>query len=902
MDNRQPPEQRGVEQEESAAFTGNLGKTQTIHLHVAMADGSIRSVEVYRVVNVGTNPELRERALTGEIHRLEDGQQLALPFVYHDPQARKFALVIPLVLSHLELKERAKLLNELSEDSAHEVPRYVRECTTVTGTRALDTFLNEPPSSFDEGFSKLPPEQKEMHLKAMESDLAQTQRYVSEREQLVASMAERLSAQEEILRKREQQLDARQRDLVLREQRLEEWPAKPEKQSSSYRPAIVDGEWREVSSFPPKSAEAPSSVALSVVESTVERVVEDGEVVEVDSPKSSIREQIGKIDRVRLSGPPPLKLRPGISPPSLNRRGASFPPDASGDDRLTTVAPHPGENDVAPPPLPVSRSVRDDSTLVRDSEVMTVINPDVEPPSHFLSSEDRQIAMVLDQALWLFVRVEDVHIYSYRRSLELLIQYREYQRYPIVFLTLVTERKEEFWIRRAVLDPYRDSDRKIIEALAQSYSANVVLYVGSDYLQTLRITSQRETIAREVLERVEEQIENTQNNVSAADARELAFEEPPPVDTDDLPFISYRRKTPTAAAVAMLVEQLVLWIQPERIRQAVLTYSIPRHAIDASIKRLLTESIRFGLALPDELRDKAIKIGLAADHADLIDRQLKAFAASLEQGETDLDSDAIAANWRKLLDTADALDIAVDDAIRIVARRNRISSLPNVAAKRPLKSLSVEQLHDRLKQEEIDSELIRELTRRGDPALLPGIFDSFVHLQAEEIYRVMPYMVQYGNDVIDVLINALSSESVHVRQASALALGKLKPRRAMEPLIAQLQNEKTNIWSEFARSIGDYGNGILKSVVRALQTSEGTDQRFVVTLAHLVNNGCSHQVGKLEKDADPRIASAARKATAQYSRMKWEDQAIREGRPLNNATPPLRFSQIFFAELAKLEG
>jgi hypothetical protein len=903
MKSRKRPEQRDVEQSESASFKGNLGKTQTEHVHITAADGSIRSVEVYRVVNVATHPELRDRVRSGDLHRLEDGHDLALSFVYHDPEARKFALVIPIVLGHLELKERAKLMNALAEDSTHEVPRYVRECTTVIGLEALEVFLGESSSSKLEDFSKLSVKQKARYLDESEREFKQRERALAERERDIAAMAEAIAARDEKSRKREQQLDARQRDLTLREQQLGQRLVQRAERYSPYQPLASDGEWREVSSFPPQSVRIQPVDELAFIDHSLERVVRDDEFVELDSPTPFSEEQKRDANRsiTRNSGPPPLKLRAGISPPPLVRRDFSNPPYDYSDGQSRSVAPVLNGGEAVPPPLPNSRTESDDACTVTDSDVIRVVSPEVEPPSHFLSSEDLQIAVVLDQQLWLFVRVEDVHIYSYRRSLELLIQYCEYHEYPMVFLTLVTERKEEFWIRRAILDPYREGDREIIEALARSFAANVALYVGGEYLQTLRVAAPREAIAKQILERVVEASAEGESEISSADARELAFEEPPPVFSQELPFGPRRRGTATLTLTATEVDRLISWMPPDKMRQAALTYSIPQQVIDTSMKRMLGEAVKFGIALPDELRAKAVAMGLADDQADLIDKQIKSFALGVQQADPAFNREAISANWSKLIDLADRFEVAVNDATRRLARASIIPGATRSIELPPYHSLSTEQLRDRLKQSDLDSDVVRELCRRRDPALLKEIFQSFVRMRTEDLFRAMPDVVRFKDEAVGELINTLSSDHIDLRHASALALGRLKPRRAIAPLIKQLQREKTNIWSEIARSIGDYGGDALKQVVQALRTSEGTDQRFVVTFAHLVNNGCSQQIGKLEKDTNGRIASAARKATAQYSRVKWEDQSIRENRPLNNQSTTLKNSQVFFAELAELQ-
>ena len=94
-------------------------------------------VEVFRVVNVGERPELREPALDGTLHRLDDGQVVDVPFIYHDPEAQHFVLVIPHGARGRELSERAKLLDSLMKEHEEEVPDYVRHFAIVYGRLGL---------------------------------------------------------------------------------------------------------------------------------------------------------------------------------------------------------------------------------------------------------------------------------------------------------------------------------------------------------------------------------------------------------------------------------------------------------------------------------------------------------------------------------------------------------------------------------------------------------------------------------------------------------------------------------------------------------------------------------------------------------------------------------------------
>ena len=100
-------------------------------------------IEVFRVVNVGEHPELREPALSGALHRLDDGEVVDVPFIYHDPEAQDFVLVIPPGARGRELSERAKLLDSLMTEHDDDVPDYVRHFAIVYGARGLAHHIDD---------------------------------------------------------------------------------------------------------------------------------------------------------------------------------------------------------------------------------------------------------------------------------------------------------------------------------------------------------------------------------------------------------------------------------------------------------------------------------------------------------------------------------------------------------------------------------------------------------------------------------------------------------------------------------------------------------------------------------------------------------------------------------------
>ena len=198
---------------ESAAeppYTGPLGVTRRESASVPSPDGSPRRIEVVRQVNVLTDPLLARQALDGTLHRVQE-LELAVPFLFHDPSARRFALVVPAARAHEELRLRAELLQRLADDASEVLPGYVREARAVVGPGGLRRYLEESSRS---------PDKTDPRIEA-------TQRAVSEREERVHRLAAELSRREDELvsaqndlARREQELDRRLGEVIHREDRV----------------------------------------------------------------------------------------------------------------------------------------------------------------------------------------------------------------------------------------------------------------------------------------------------------------------------------------------------------------------------------------------------------------------------------------------------------------------------------------------------------------------------------------------------------------------------------------------------------------------------------------------------------------------------------------------------------
>ncbi len=124
-------------------YTGPSGRTRMERVRVFRTDREPLEIEVFRVVNVAEYPELREPAIAGTLHRLDDGGVVDVPFIYHDPDAQRFVLVIPDGARRRELAERAKLLDSLMKEHEQDVPDYVRHFAIVYGPHGLASYADD---------------------------------------------------------------------------------------------------------------------------------------------------------------------------------------------------------------------------------------------------------------------------------------------------------------------------------------------------------------------------------------------------------------------------------------------------------------------------------------------------------------------------------------------------------------------------------------------------------------------------------------------------------------------------------------------------------------------------------------------------------------------------------------
>jgi hypothetical protein len=287
------------------AYDGAPGRTRREALHVTMPGGVIQSIAAHRVVNVGTDPDLREPALQGVLHRFESGEELAIVFVYHDPAARKFALVVPPPLRHRELTERARLLEALEADADHPIPGYVRHFAVVVGLSELAEYVDLPSSAL----SALEAARREAALRDEAARLEALEAAAMERERDLQDRERDLQDREQQLREASERLSAAEADLVARERALEQALA----EQAASMAEVIDDDVEAVS-------EEVEALAGDEVEAVSEADVEELGGAAADAPAEEFTDEVTEVSDLEVQPVEPDTLSSGVPLDALLRQ------------------------------------------------------------------------------------------------------------------------------------------------------------------------------------------------------------------------------------------------------------------------------------------------------------------------------------------------------------------------------------------------------------------------------------------------------------------------------------------------------------------------------------------------------------------------------------------------------
>lgn len=956
---REAPRAAAREDDSEPPYEGEAGRTRLEPIHVLVPTGQTRSIRVYRAVNVGTDPELRGPTLAGGLHRFETGEELAIPFVYHDPSARRMVLVVPESLRHEELRERAKLWERIAADTAQPVPRYVREFGVVIGVADLAAWLDRAEA---EGQARSAREQalasREQELRvaeeavskrAAEADatqestkqrdeqLAQRAQKLDEREQLVAQREAKLAEREQRLHARAEdvtrredelatsteELEARERELQVREQELEarvesvrqrELDVAQRAAAAPVKAPATEDDVEEVEEIEPlrtnphaeiggesveMEEEAPTLGAEAVEDVSDDDVSEEAVEDEVDDV-----EEISEIEPVEDTG---VGIRAADTDGGFaEERTHIVPPGAvAAAEDGDAIVPAPP----APPTAKPAPSAKAEAEAQAKAKAKTKTKSDEdELPASMKKDATIELRASIGEggAVRLAVRLAEGQEAAFREgALDLLAQLVVVQGYPVVLLALVAPGDDRPQVRRGALDPRHPDDKKVLEALRRAFRAQAALFSrDGKHLVTRDVASPREVNVAMLLERIARM---PLGGGDSATAVERALAAPPPVREVGHPFQADASESASARGALESLERLIQWSAPEKLDRALLALSIPRDVVDAAFRRVLDDAMRFGLALPDSLRARAVSLGVAGEPGELVGKQIQAFLELTSRGDRGgLGLEEVATNWEQLLSAAADNEVAIDAATHDRAWQAIRASRGESSGSHAVAEIDASKIPDMgppelvllLEHPKARRLAALEICRRRDTELVDTLYKAVRKMPRADVVCIVPKLVGFGEAAGDALIDGLSARKTFVRQASALALGELKLRRAVVPLVHLLQSEPSDVWHEVARVLGEFGMASFRTLSRVLKDPKTAPERFPHALAHLAVHGCLKQVEELAHDSDPKVAKMAQEALDLRDDAKGRSKAVRGDASVETADAVRQFSRRFYQELA----
>jgi len=533
----------------------------------------------------------------------------------------------------------------------------------------------------------------------------------------------------------------------------------------------------------------------------------------------------------------------------------------------------------------------------------------VPPPPGFLRDAEREMDVLVEEGVRLFARLDASREKAFDVGADLLVQLAMVQGYPVAILALVAAGDDARpYVRRAAIDGRDQNQRVVLDALRRHFAARVALYTSDGrYLRTIEVFARREPNAALVAERTSKPSEA---QIDGPTACERALAAPPPVREAGHPF-TLADDAPAASSAhdaATAVVRLAAWATPERIDRALLVLSVPREIVDATFRRVLEDAIDFGMGLPAALRDRAVALGLANEPGELVTRQIESFrrtASTKNQGA--LGTDEIAANWETLLAGAAEYEIAIDSDTHDVAwKAIRAAKGEESAAVgggdvdlSKIAQMGPPELVLLLEHPRARRSAAIELCRRGDAELVDAVYKAVRKMPRPEVVRVAAKVVGFGEAAGDVLIDGLTARKTFVRQASAVALGQLKLRRAVVPLLHLLQSEESGVWKEVARVLGELGQASYRPLLRAAKEPKSPEDRFAYALAHAANAGSRKALQAVAKDPSEgdRLMRVAQQAIVLEDEAKRDAQEVRGERAYEGGDPVKSFSRRFYQEL-----
>lgn len=872
--------QRPRETVTEPSYTGPLGVTRREHAFVPTPDGAPRRVEVVRQVNVLSDPLLARQALDGTLHRVQE-LELAVPFIFHDPTTRRFALVVPPPRAHEELQLRAELLGRLATDPSDVLPAYVREGRTVVGPVGLRRYLDEAARSTG---------QTDPRIEASQKALTEREERLHKRAQEVTRREDELVAAQNDLAAREQELDRRMAEVVARE----EAAAAEDHALRANIAALTSRETRlrareeallhREAAFSDATHEAAArlDVTLARSPSRDDEGRRDSQIVETPSGAARAAEVIegsppsGRLSNEMIMSDEPLEV-------DLDDL-APVRPSATGEHPTSAISVIETLAVGAPSDVVETLAVGAPLDVVETLAVGAPIEPvAVAAPA---ARTDRAYAAVVEGEVrvW-FQGTSEVAQQLAAGAVVPVLQADPDASLPIAVLTVRAEGAAPVYTRVA-LDLTRPEDRAVVESLARDFRVRAeVVSAGGRALGGSALGAPCEANAQRVLALL------TARSPGSAEAHQEALEalgrEGVLWHGGDSVTVSFNDDH--ALSTATGVEGALAGYEPlldkAFLDRFVIARGVSLTQVEAFGKRLCLAALRCGVVPSEALVRRALELGIAPDEKALATRALTAYARTVEGGATTIGRTPKSASqaWAPLLAWAKRVGVSVPDAARAAIASlydpdDPASVSPPDARTAPsaesIATMSESELVSWIDHPNARLAAARALVRRDPSKHEATIGKALKMLPGPHAAELAAELVRSGDSLGDVWVELLGSKRRAVAAVATAGAGVLKLRRALSPLVQRALAKDNPDWKLAAWSAGEFGVAAVRTLARA-----DTDQteHLAWVLGHTIRCGASKEVERAKPEGTRVFQEAATRALALQDEIRAWDDALRRG-------------------------
>ena len=349
-------------------------------------------------------------------------------------------------------------------------------------------------------------------------------------------------------------------------------------------------------------------------------------------------------------------------------------------------------------------------------------------------------------------------------------------------------------------------------------------------------------------------------------------------------------------------------------------------------RRVLAASLEFGLTPATRFWRRVIGSDLVDNAEDWVNKLIEARQDSVDGGVDDLSPVQSGEAWHRIRDLCHRKRVAEPAALKAVfstdggkapVMRMRRSTQPPVSAsgeiggddssKKPSRRKPRSRGRVRNSGADLQNPKLR-LARATDilsgsmvsPQALGLVFDALDEFDIGELLAILPNLSELGPKVVPGLVDKLAAPRRELRQAAAIILGLIGDRRAVEPMIRRLVEERTSVWIDVARALGSFGPRVIGPLCDLLQETPARERDFTVkrvarAMGEVVISDGDDEGGPgrvaveaLVDVGDPALSGSAREALATLKDVRSAGEMARGERPLDEDTVVRGFSRLAY--------